>query len=47
MVFEDDEQAKEPEVVSLEVTDEDLVPLDLFDGVIAELKHKVDSRKQV
>jgi hypothetical protein len=31
----------------VQVTDEDLVPLDLFDGVLAEFQHKFQTKKAI
>lgn len=31
----------------MQITDEDLVPLDLFDGILAEYQHKHETKKQV
>jgi hypothetical protein len=31
----------------MQVTDEDLVPLDLFDGVLAEYQHKYDTERGI
>ena len=46
--FEDDDHPREAEPkVSLQITDEDLVPLDLFEGVLAELNHKIESKRAV
>lgn len=31
----------------MQITDEDLVPLDLFDGILAEYSHKQQTKKQI
>lgn len=34
-------------VTAQQLTDDDLVPLELFDGVLAEYQHKFNSRRQI
>jgi len=40
----DDEEHK---ISEMQITDEDFVPLDLFDGVLAEFQHKFQSRRNI
>lgn len=40
----DDEENK---IQDMQITDEDFVPLELFDGVLAEYQHKFSSKRQI
>ena len=37
----------ENKISEMQITDEDFVPLDLFDGVLAEFQHKFDTKRQI
>lgn len=38
---------EENKIQEMQITDEDFVPLELFDGVLAEFQHKFNSKRQI